>query len=90
MSHPPISREEIARRGEEIYEEQLRDALETEENIGKVVVIDIETGDYDMDEEPMPASHRLRARHPDGATYAIRIGYDAVWGFGGGPQRVKR
>jgi hypothetical protein len=90
MPHSRFSKEEIVRRGEEIYSEQLRDMLETEENVGKVVVIDVETGEYEIDEEPMPASRRIRARRPEAPTYAIRIGYDTVWGFGGGPERVKR
>ena len=49
MPHPRFSNEEIARQGEEIYENRLRDALETDENIGKVVVIDVETGDYELE-----------------------------------------
>jgi hypothetical protein len=90
MPHPRLSKEEIVQRGEEIYALRLRDKLETEDNIGKVIVIDVETGNYEMDDEPMPASRRLRAKHPDAVSYALRIGYDAVWGFGGGPTRVKR
>jgi hypothetical protein len=90
MPHPRYSNEEIVRRGEEIYDERLRELLETEENVGKVVVIDIETGDYQLDDSPLEASHRVLDKHPGAAIYAIRIGYDAVYGFGGGPQRVKR
>ena len=45
-----INEEEIERRGQEIYESRLRSLLETEENIGKIVSIDVESGDY----EPKP------------------------------------
>ncbi len=40
--------EEIGRRGQEIYESRLRALLETEENIGKIVSIDIDSGDYEI------------------------------------------
>lgn len=90
MPHPRYSNEEIVRRGEELYALRLRDRLETAERVGKVVVIDIETGEYEIDDEPMPASHRLRARRPGAATYAIRIGCDSVWEFGGGSEGGKR
>lgn len=39
--------EEIGRRGQETYENTLRALLETGDNIGKIVSIDIESGDYD-------------------------------------------
>ena len=49
MPHPTLTAEEIARRGEEIYERDLRARLETEENRGKFLVIDIATGAYEID-----------------------------------------
>ena len=90
MPHPRFSNEEIVRRGEEIYARQLRKLLETEENIGKILVIDIETGDYEIDSDPLVASHRALARHPGAAIYALRIGHDEVYGFGGDAPRVKQ
>ena len=90
MGHPRFSNEEIVRRGEELYERELREKVETESNIGKIAVVDIETGDYEIDDDALRASHRLLARHPGAAIYAIRIGYDAVYDFAGGPRRVKR
>ncbi len=91
MGHPRFSSEEIARRGEQMYAESLRDVVETEENIGKVVVIDIETGNFETDESALAASHRALAKHPGAALFGIRVGYDVVEGFGGvAPQRVKR
>jgi hypothetical protein len=90
MGHSRYSDEEIVRRGEQIYERNLRDTVETAENVGKIIVIDTETGDYEIGEDPLEVSHRALARHPHAPIYAIRIGYDAVDGFGGGPRRVKR
>lgn len=90
MPQDQLSREQIAERGEEIYADRLRDTVETAENIGKIIVIDVETGDYEVDADGLQASHRLRARLPGGTLYGLRIGYDAVEGFGRPPQRVKR
>ncbi len=44
----------------------------------------------EIDDDALRASHRLQARHPGAALHAERIGYDAVYGFAGGPGRVKR
>ena len=83
MPHPRYSGEEIDRRGEEIYEQSLRAKVETEENIGKIIAIDIETGDYSIDDDVIVAGRRLFAKHPDTATWTKRIGYNAVYALGG-------
>jgi hypothetical protein len=44
MPHTRISNEEIDRRGQDLYEKVIRDQVETEQNLGKQIVIDIETG----------------------------------------------
>jgi hypothetical protein len=90
IGHPRFSSEEIVRRGEETYAQRLRDKVETEDNIGKIIVIDIETGDYEIDDDALRASHRLQAKHPGAALHAERIGYDTVYDFAGGPRRVNR
>jgi len=66
------SKEEMARRGEEIYT-RIKPAIENG-NEGKFVAIDIETGDYEMDADEMAASDRLRVRHPDAQTWLVLIG----------------
>ena len=81
--HPRFSLEEIGRRGQQLYEDSIRAQVETEQNIGKQIVIDIETGEYEIDEDGLAASRRLLARHPDAALYGARIGYDAVYALGG-------
>ena len=75
-------------RGEDLYERQIRPRVETESNVGKQIVIDIETGDYEVDSDGIAASHRLLARHPGAALYGARIGYDAVYSIGGGLTRT--
>jgi hypothetical protein len=90
MGHPRYSGEEIGRRGQEIYDQKLRPHVETEENIGKIISIDIETGDYEIDDDLIKAGDRLLARHPGAALYGARIGYDAVYAIGGSPKRTAK
>ncbi len=90
IGHTRFSLEEIGRRGQRLYEESIRAKVETEPNIGKQIVIDIETGDYDIDEDGLAASRRLLARHPGAALYGARIGYDAVYALGGVLTRTAR
>lgn len=74
MGHPRFSKDEIVDRGNEIYQQQLRDKLEPD-NKGKFLVIDIETGDYEMDDDDVLAYKRAMNKHPDGARFGMRIGY---------------
>ncbi len=83
MPHPTVADEEIDRRGQEVYERQIRSMVETPENIGKEIVIDIETGAYEIDTDGLAASRRLLARRPGAPLYGLRIGYDAVYTLGG-------
>jgi len=83
MPHARLTDEEIDRRGQELYERQIRPLVETPENIGKQIVIDVETGDYEIDEDGLAASRRLLAKHPGAALYGLRIGYNAVYTLGG-------
>jgi hypothetical protein len=49
------SKEELAHRGQQLYESGIRQQVETG-NEGKVVAIDIETGDFEVDETVMGAT----------------------------------
>ncbi|MBD2038689.1 hypothetical protein H6F76_27420 [Leptolyngbya sp. FACHB-321] len=78
---PRYSKEEFARRGNEIYESQVRSQVE-ESNYGKIVAIDIETGAFEVADTPMEAVDRLYQRKPDAQPWVIRIGHRAVFRFG--------
>jgi hypothetical protein len=78
---PRYSREEFARRGNELYERQVRPQVE-DGNEGKVVAIDIETGMFEVAEDTLTASDRLLARCPDTQTWFVRIGHRALHRFG--------
>jgi hypothetical protein len=75
------SKEELAQRGQALYESGIRQQVETG-NEGKIVAIDIETGDFEVDENVVPATNRLFERHPDAQPWIIRIGHRAVDHFG--------
>jgi hypothetical protein len=83
MPHARIPSAEISRRGKELYDTKIREIVETDSNIGKQIVIDIETGEYEIDESGMEASLRILRKRPDAALYGARIGYDAVYAIGG-------
>ena len=89
MGHPQFSREEIARRGQEVYDREIRAEVEGRFD-GKIVVIDIETGDYELDTSGLAASDRILSRHPGAALFGLRVGFPVVESFGGGLQPVKR
>lgn len=75
------SKEEMARRGQELYESQVREQVEAG-NEGKIVAIDIETGAFEVDDYVIPATDRLFERYPDAQPWGIRIGHPAVYHFG--------
>jgi hypothetical protein len=75
------SKEELARRGKDLYESQIRQQVEAD-NLDKIVAIDIETGAFEVDDDTLVASDRLLARHPDAQTWFIRIGHRGVHRFG--------
>lgn len=79
-------KEEIARRGIEIYERAIRSQVEAD-NKGKYVAIDIETGAWEMDASEIAAGDRLRLRVPDAQTWMMRVGYDSIRRFGAGHVR---
>lgn len=73
-ARPRYPLDEIARRGDEIYERDISAHLRGEDK-GKFILIDIESGDYEIDTNELAASDRLRARRPDAEVWIRRIGF---------------
>lgn len=88
MPHPRFTNEEIARRGEEIYAERLRESLE-KEHFGQVVIINIETGEYEIGRDSLAANHRALTKDPSAALYGIRVGFAFVESISG-PRLTKQ
>lgn len=80
--------EEIGRHGLEIYESRLRSLLETQEHVGRIVSIDVESGDHEIGDDLVAAGRRLQQRHPDALMYGKQIGYNAVYAVGGSLTRT--
>lgn len=78
MSHPEYTKEQIAGRGKSIYEQQIRSHVETH-HTGEYLVINIETGEYELGEDKLAVSQRAYARFPGAPLYGMRIGCRS-WG----------
>ena len=81
VSHPRYTSEEIARRGQALYDERLRADVDTRHR-GKFLVLDIETGEYEIDVDELTALQRARHKKPDAALYILRIGYPVAYRIG--------
>lgn len=81
MPYANYTTEEVAARGEAIYAEQLREQVEAG-NKGKFLVLDIETGDYEIDAEDLQATLRMLAKRPAAVLYGLRIGYPTAYRLG--------
>lgn len=86
-NQPRYSKEEFAQRGDALYERKIKSEIE-QANEGKFVAIDIETGEYEMDEDELAAVDRLLARIPDAQIWLRRIGSRYIHHFG--PCSVSR
>ena len=76
------SKEEFARRGDAIYENDVRPLLEAGDK-GKFAAIDIESGMSEIDRDELKAGNRLRARIPEAQIWMVRVGHRSVHRIGG-------
>lgn len=83
-----LAREELAARAQAIYERGIRQKVETKENVGQMVIIDVETGDYEIDDMGIESARRLRTRHPQAQLYGIMIGYRTAVSFCAAQERT--
>ena len=77
---PPVG--QIAELGKKYYQVNLAKVLEPQHN-GKYLVLDVDSGDYEVDAEHMPALLRLQERYPNKIFYAVRVGYGVLFSLGG-------
>ena len=81
MACPSYSGSEIVQRGQEIYERAIRPQVEASHK-GEFLVINIETGEYEMDADEVAAGKRAKAKYPDAALFSMRVGYRAAYRLG--------
>ena len=82
MAHPRYTADEVIRRGRDLYEREIRSQVEPDHR-GEIVVIEVESGDYEVDHDHLTAARRARAKHPDGVLFATRVGFPALARIGG-------
>ena len=78
---PRYSKEEFAHRGQAFYEKWVRPQVERG-NSGRIVAIDIETGEFEVGDDAVTASGRLLDRCPEAQPWCVRIGRRAMHRFG--------
>ena len=83
MSYSNYTPQEIESRGEAIYVRQIRDKVNPEHK-GKFVVIEIESGAYEVNADDLAATKRLLANCPDAVIYGLRIGFPTAYRIGSG------
>jgi hypothetical protein len=71
--YPRYSKEEFARRGNEIYERDVQLHL-SGQDAGKFVAIDIESRAFEIDADEIAASHRLLSRNPEAQIWFRLVG----------------
>lgn len=83
---PTRPQEEIARLGDEIYERDIRSKVEATQH-GKIVAIDVDSGEYATADTALAAADALRERRPALDVWAVRVGYPTLRTFGGNSLR---
>ena len=71
---------DIAAVGRAMYE-GIRSELEATQE-GRVVIIDVKSGDYEIGDSDLEATLRMFERRPDALTWGERVGYPAMYTFG--------
>jgi hypothetical protein len=73
---------DVGRKARELYEARIRHNVEAG-NRGRYVVIDVNSGDYEVGDDYTVLTDHVRARHPDPELFTLRIGFPAVGRIGG-------
>ncbi len=80
MPYTDYTSQEVASRGEAIYV-HIRDKVDPKHK-GKFLVIDIETGEYEINADDLVATKQLLAKHPNAVIYGLRIGFPTAYRIG--------
>jgi hypothetical protein len=73
-----LDREEIARRGQEIYEKAVAPTLRAEDD-NKFVAIDVESADFVVHQDDRQAADLLWAQRPNAQIWLMRVGHPAAY-----------
>lgn len=73
----PMTLDERAKRGMEIYTQRIQPALRPQDD-GKFVAIDINTGAYELGQDEIEIVARLKETHPNAEVWLERVGRPSV------------
>ncbi len=64
------------------YERKVRDAVEPD-RVGDFVVINLDTGEFEVDASDVAANRRAQARFPSARLFMLRVGRGPAYRIGG-------
>ena len=81
-----MDKEAFAEKAQTIYNQKYKEEMETTAH-GKVIAIEVESGEAFMGRTAMEAAMKARREFPDRLFYFIRVGYPAVHSVKGAGKR---
>ncbi len=78
---PRYSKAEFARRGRALYDQRIRALVEPAHN-GRIVAIDIDTGEFAVADDVIAACEPLIAKNAEAQLWTVRAGHRAVHRIG--------
>lgn len=78
----PPSNGRLSSLARQIYDEKIRAVVELQ-HAGEFLVLDVESGDYELDPDEVSAFDRAVAKHPGGKLFIMRVGYPTAHKLGG-------
>ena len=82
MDHPEYTKEEILRRGMELYEREIRPEVEPGHE-GEFLAVDVRSGAWELGEDRLSASKRVLGREPEAIVCLLKVGRAAAYRIGG-------
>ena len=77
-----LTPEQVAERGQKIYEERLKPILEPTQK-GRFIAIEVGSGEYFVADTLLEALQTAKKKHPDKIFYTVKVGYEGVFKMGG-------
>jgi hypothetical protein len=73
--------DDISQLGQKVYRERIEPMLSTNDK-GRFVVIDVDSGDYEIADRDIDATMTLMKRREPGRFYGLRVGHKAAYRLG--------
>jgi len=80
-----LTSSEITQHGQALYERDILPTLDPSSR-GKFLVLDVETGAYEVDRDGIAALQRVRNRRPGASVYLVRVGFPTAYRIGRGTR----